>query len=116
MRLDVSDANGNLIYQSILPAGALVDSAGDGRIYRYSSRSTPAPQGNGVTSVIIKRDAAHGAVRMKVRARDHDIPGVVNTPTIGVALLFGQNPASDDCISAVTLPCVARGSKVICGN
>jgi cysteine-rich repeat protein len=112
--LDVLDANHNLIYRSIIPAGALVDT--DGRIFRYSSRSTPAPQGNGLSSALIKRDTAHGLVRVKVRVRDYDLPGVVGTPSVAVAMLFGQDAGTDDCITATTLPCTARGSKVICGN
>jgi hypothetical protein len=112
-KLDVVGTNGAVIYTSTVPAAAIEASA---TVFRFSDRTGAYPQANGVTSALIKSDARKGLVRLTLRMRDYDVPGVVGAASVAVALSFGQTGGGDDCVTDVVAPCAPRGSKVICGD
>jgi hypothetical protein len=115
-QLDVLDANANVIYTATVPASAIVDSGGLGKVFKYSDKTGAHPQANGLTSAQFKIDAKGGRVRVKMKMANHDVPGVVSTPRVALSVLFGQNTASDDCVTDTFAPCAPRGTKVICGD
>ena len=111
--LEVTDAAGVVVSRSTVPAGAMVDSGG-GRLFRFTDRDKSYPEANGMTAATFKPDASRGSVKMRLGMRNYDIPGIVDTPNVAVALLFGDQPESDACVTDASAPCIARNTRVIC--
>jgi len=112
LRFAMADDTGTTIFSSELPAAGFVDVKGDGTQYRFRDTTGTLAGTNGVFLALVRRNPTQGTVLVRLKARDHEVPGVVNQPEVSVALGFGSDTGS--CFGGLAVPCLARGSRVSC--
>jgi cysteine-rich repeat protein len=114
--VDIRDENGDAVYDAILPSSAIQNVKGASKVFKFKDRTGEHPDTNGIAVAIFKRDTKRAIVKFKIRGRGYEIPQIVGKPHVSMAMLFGEDPGIGDCISGASLPCGARGSKVLCGD
>ncbi|TFH24079.1 MAG: hypothetical protein E4H03_04575 [Myxococcales bacterium] len=112
--LELFDENDASIYAATLGAADWVDKRGDGRQFTFADTQGPSGPANGVTKAKIKRIDKKGVARTVVTMKGSEIPGAANQLHMSLSLLFGLDPATDDCLSARRVPCKVSATRTSC--
>ena len=97
---------------SVAP-GAFTDSGGAGTFFRYKSA------GSGIRRALIRHRTGEGIAKIRIDATRLDFPALPALPSLQPTLLFGTDPASEDCVTGKGLACKVRSgdpARVNCRN
>jgi cysteine-rich repeat protein len=109
LRIVLVDSADQSIYEDDLPAAGWVDSGGAGRAFGYKDEV-----GAVRTVAKIKRNAATGLARSVVKVSGAEMPGASSQEALSLSLLFGTDPAIDECLTARRVPCTPKATSTSC--
>ncbi len=102
------------VFSAQIPPTFFDDVRGDGTKFRYK-RSADSPVGTeGVHSVWIRPRPAQGVAKLKISLKGTDLAAAADQPSLSLSLLFGVDPAVDDCLSMRSLPCTNTSKRTRC--
>ena len=111
LELVLRDGTDQTFYTSSIPAAAF-DASGSG--YRFRDSGGEVASANGVSSVKISNVVTRGVAKVRAKARDVDLSGAQGQLVLSLSLLFGSDPALDECVTARRVPCKGTDTKTIC--
>jgi len=114
MIMQLFDADDQPVFEATLEATSWEDQTGAGTRFRFRDTQGPTGPANGVSSVKVSQKASTGVWKVSAKMRDTEIPGAAGQSTMSLSLLFGTDPAVDDCLTARRIPCVAKTTKTTC--
>ncbi len=109
MRVVLVDALDQGIYEDDLPAAQWEDRAGTGQAFSYRVEA-----GAVTTTAKVKRNPSIGVARASVKIVGGEMPGAAAQNELSLSLLFGSDPAVDQCLTARRVPCTPRGTGTSC--
>ncbi len=116
MLLELRDDGDVAQFIGVLPASAMVDVGGRGRVFKFRDPRAEVPSANGLRTVTVRRDPAKGIARIKARMEGAELSGLSDNPDLSLSVLFGESPSVGDCLSAQHVGCVTKGARSICAN
>ncbi|MFQ5478125.1 MAG: hypothetical protein ACE5E4_05870 [Candidatus Binatia bacterium] len=114
LSIEVLDASGAVVFSSSIPAADFEDLGGDGLRFRFRDNRFEVPSANGVVNVSLKLIAAKGIAKLKIKVKERELSGLEGQGTASVSLLWGADPALDDCLTAWRMPCTAKATRTFC--
>jgi len=114
LAIELRDSSNQTIFSSTIPPGSFVD-RGAGR-YDFRDPKLTVPGANGVVQVRIKTITSKGVAKTTFKIKKTEIPGADGQFRISVSLLFGTDPAFDECLTARFIPCTPKPGKNRCKN
>ncbi len=104
--LTLTNALDSAIYTLAMPAGQWIHS--DATLWQWHSAGVDG------SSVTVRTDAAHGIARVTLKIAGAEIAGAVGQTQMSLSMLFGSDPGTDQCVTARSVPCRAKGTTTIC--
>jgi cysteine-rich repeat protein len=114
VKVVVADSTGASVFEAELPAANWEDSNGSGQKFRFRDSHGTVGVANGVSSASLKRNETKGLAKAQVKMGGTEIPGAAGQDYLSVSLLFGTDPATDDCITARLIPCKVTAASSKC--
>lgn len=114
MTIEVRDSNNLTVVSSVIPNTSFEDRDGTGAKISFRDKDHLLPTGGGVTQVKITESATKGVAKVKIRVDDSDLDGTDQEYRMSVSMLFGTDPALDDCLTARYVPCTPKTDKNKC--
>ena len=110
--VELSDEADELVLSGVIPGGEFEEQGG----VKFSFRDTDGmvSSANGIVSVSIKKNLTTGMARISIKTAGVDLPGAAGQATMSLSLLFGTDPATDDCLSARHVSCDASSTRTRC--
>ncbi len=102
------------VYSAQIPAGLFEDLKGDGSKFRYRASDASPPTAAGVRAVSIRLSPTKGVAKAKIKLKDFELPGALGQSSMSLSLLFGADPALDECLTLRSLPCSASSARTKC--
>jgi hypothetical protein len=82
--------------------------------FKFRDKSGSVASANGIEKLQIKKSTKKNVAKAKLKMRGTEIPAVGTQPQMAFSLLFGTDPATDDCITASSDTCKPRGDRNSC--
>ncbi len=113
--VDLRDAAGQTIYTAAIAASDFDDksSATAGK-YRFRDSAGLIPSANGIVQVKVIEVPSKGVAKYRVTMKGTEVTGALLQSELSFSLLFGADPAVDDCLTARGVPCKATTKKTAC--
>jgi hypothetical protein len=108
---DTADQN---VYFGEIPAGAFEDTKGTGESFKFRDSKGEIPLANGIQSAQVRIVTKKSIAKAKVKIKDVEVPGIAAQPLMTASLLFGADPALDDCLTARRVPCMPKPTSNSC--
>ncbi|MCG8669752.1 MAG: hypothetical protein MI867_10105, partial [Pseudomonadales bacterium] len=99
-----------------IPPAAFVDKTGAGEKFRFRDRAQEIPSAAGIVQMTIVKSASNGIVKVKIRATEVDLDEIDGDLSVSLSMLFGSDPALDECLTARSVPCEPRPGKNKCSD
>ncbi len=112
MTLVLDDVDGAALFTATVPEQLLVDVGGKGRIFKFLDRT--GTLAGGIQRAIVKKISNKGVARVLVKGGGLDLAAAAGQSGLSLSILFGTDPAVDDCASARGLLCESRSTKSSC--
>jgi hypothetical protein len=109
--MELRDADSQTVFAAMIAPG---DFQVSGTKYYFRDPNGLAVGANGVRSVTLTPKPTAGIAKVKVSMGTTEIPGALGQPVLSMSLLFGTDPALDDCLTARRIPCIATAAKTSC--
>jgi len=106
----IVDDQGRSGFLATLDAQSWVGVAG-GRRFRFRDRSGAA---SGVSSAILLLSESAGVARLRLKMKGTEMPDLSGQDRVNISVLFGDDTATDACLTALRVPCTSRGSGLEC--
>jgi len=108
---ELRDEGRQVIYSATIPASAF--ELRNGR-YFFRDLRHDVPSANGIVSRALIPKTGKAITIARVKMKDFEVPGAAMQQLLSATLLFGSDPATDDCVSAWQVPCKSRPGKTAC--
>ncbi len=114
MTIEVRDSNNQAVVSAVIPNTSFVDKDGTGSKISFRDKDHLLPTGGGVSQIKINEVAAKAVAKVKIRVDDVSLTGTDQEYRMSVSMLFGSDPAVDDCLTARFVPCTPKPLKNKC--
>jgi cysteine-rich repeat protein len=113
LEIRLFDSSGQPVFDSHVDATRFMDTSnGAGTSFRFSDKE--GSLANGVRDVQIALLPLKGIATIRMKMTGTEIPRALGQDLMSVSFLFGSDPATDQCLTARSIPCVARGTRISC--
>ena len=112
--VETRGADDQTVHTGVLPAAGFEDKKGDGTKFQFRDKDGIYPSAAGIQKVTIKVQASKGRAKINVKAKDVDASGAIGQSQMSVSFLFGTDPAIDDCLTGIRVPCKAKATVTNC--
>jgi cysteine-rich repeat protein len=109
VRIVLVDAADETAYEGDLAAALWLDKSGAGQAFSYR-----AEQAGVAIAAKIKRNPSKGVARAVVKVGGSEMPGAAGQDRLSLSLLFGADPAVDQCLTARSVPCTPKATSTTC--
>lgn len=114
MLLLLRDGDNQTILGGDIPSTEFVDKAGTGISFTFKDKDGAVASADGIVSVKIKKIVSKGVAKITAKVKDREMPGADGEFRVSVSILFGTDPAVDECITARFIPCDPQPGKNKC--
>ncbi len=112
--VDLLDRDNQSFFTATVPAAGFVDKKGTGEKFLFKDREGVTSGAGGIRLFLIRKITSKGIAKLKFKAEGTEQPSAANEFVMSAALLFGADPASDDCVTAWRMFCRPRPGKNKC--
>jgi len=112
--VELRDALHQTVFSADLGAADWEDKGGSGTSFSFRDTLGLGGPANGVEKARVKVIASNGIAKASVKMRGTELPGAAGQLTMSFSMLFGTDPATDDCLTARSIPCKAKTKRTIC--
>jgi cysteine-rich repeat protein len=112
--VELFDADDQSVYSATLAASDWEDLRDLGTKFRFRDTQGPGGPANGMSSVKIAQKSNKGVAKFTAKMRGHEIPGAAAQERMTLSLLFGTDPAIDECLTARRVPCSSSTTRTSC--
>jgi hypothetical protein len=114
LEVETRGADDQTVHNGVLPAAGWEDKNGLGTKFRYRDKDGSYPSANGFVSASIKVQANKGIAKINLKAKDVDVPGALLQQQMSASFLFGTDPALDQCLTGIRVPCKTKPTVTSC--
>ena len=108
---ELRDETRQVVYSASIPASAFELRSGR---YFFRDLRHEVPSANGMVSLALIPKTSKAITVVRAKMKDTEVPGAAMQQLLSATLLFGSDPATDDCVSAWQIPCQSRPGKTAC--
>jgi len=112
--LELLDERVGLVFGAAIDAAEFQDVSGSSTRYLFRDRDGVVPGANGIRQIKIIEVPAKSIAKIKISVKGTEVPAAADQDDLSLSLLFGTDPAFDDCLTAVYVPCKSNPKKTSC--
>jgi len=112
--VDLFDRDGQSVFSATVPASGFVDKKGTGQKFQFKDRDGAVPGAGGIRLFKIQKNTKKSLAKVKFKAQGTELPGAEGEFLLSMSMLFGADPAVDECITAWQMFCRPKPGKNKC--
>lgn len=110
----LQDSADDVVLSATIPASAFEDQ-GSGR-YRFRDRNGDVAEALGIDSVVLRANEKRGHSKLAIKGSGMNVDAAAGQPGVTVSLLWGSDPAVDECLTARRLTCKSTAKSLKCSD
>ncbi|RMD83049.1 MAG: hypothetical protein D6815_07640 [Candidatus Dadabacteria bacterium] len=114
LNVDVYSPSGATVFSASIPASAFADKRGTGEKFQFKDAEGTTPGAGGTRLAVVRKITAKGIAKVKLKAIGNELGAAAGADVLSASMLFGADPASNDCVTAWMLQCRSRPGTTHC--